>query len=78
MAHLNKVLRSLNNADASRCVDIFRRPDGSLGFEEYRREIEDGRGWYAVGFHSSRRFDDEAGALEAAKQDVAWLKQVLA
>ena len=49
MAHVNRVLRSINDEDASRCVDIFLRPDGSIGFEEYRRDVEDGRGWFPVG-----------------------------
>ena len=44
MAHVNRVLRSINDEDAARCVDIFLRPDGTLGFEEYRRDVEDGRG----------------------------------
>jgi hypothetical protein len=44
MAHANRVLRSIETDDAARCVDLFVRPDGTFGFEEYRRDIEDGRG----------------------------------
>jgi len=50
MAHENKVVRSINFEGALHCVDIFRRPNGSFGFELYRRDPEDGRGWYPVGF----------------------------
>ena len=39
MAHVNRVLRSINNEDASLCVDIFLRPEGTVGFEEYRRDV---------------------------------------
>ena len=41
MAHLNKVIRSINAPGDARCVDLFARPDGSFGFEEYRRDPED-------------------------------------
>lgn len=58
------------------CVDIFQRPDASWGFEEYRREPEDGRGWYAVGFHSENRFADANAAMAAARAVVTWLGDV--
>ena len=78
MAHVNKVIRSINNEDASLCVDIFRRPDGSVGFEEYRRDLEDGRGWFIVGGHAGRAFGDETSALQTAKDDVPWLRRMIA
>jgi hypothetical protein len=28
------VLRSIENGEHDRCVDLFRRPDGSFGFDE--------------------------------------------
>ncbi len=66
MAHANRVLRSINDEDAARCVDIFLRPDGTIGFEEYRRDVEDGRGWFPIGGHASRVFHEESAALAAA------------
>jgi hypothetical protein len=77
VAHVNRVLRSINNEDSSLCVDIFLRPDGTIGFEEFRRDIEDNRGWFPVGGHSTRVFDDEAGAFETAKADVFWLRRIV-
>ena len=77
MAHINKVVRSINNEDASLCVDIFRRPDNTFGFEEYRREIEDGRGWFPIGGHSSLAFDNDRAALRAARENVVWLSRRL-
>lgn len=77
MAHVNRVLRSINNEDASRCVDIFLRPEGTVGFEEYRRDAEDGRGWYPIGGYASLVFDDEGAAVQAAKADVMWLRGVV-
>ncbi|UGY17191.1 hypothetical protein [Bradyrhizobium septentrionale] len=77
MAQINRVLRSINDEDAARCVDVFLRPEGTIGFEEYRRDVEDGRGWFPVGGHASRVFQEESAALEAALQDVPWLRRVV-
>lgn len=73
MAHLNKVLRSINTSDGAVCVDIFVRSDESFGFEEYRRDVEDGRGWFPIGFHGHRRFSSQAEAEAAAMAAVGWL-----
>jgi hypothetical protein len=67
------VFESINAPDGERCVDIFRRVDGSFGFEEYRRDIEDRRGWFAIGGHADLRFDDAEAARRAAAAQVAWL-----
>ena len=73
MAHINRVLRSIDDEGAVRCVDLFRRPDGSCGFEEYRRDVEDNKGWFPVGGFAALCFRDEGAALEAALGAVAWL-----
>lgn len=73
MAHVNKVARSIETDDGGRCVDIFVRPDGTFGFEEYRRDVEDGRGWFPIGDHASQIFADRDAALAAASSKVAWL-----
>jgi hypothetical protein len=77
MAQLNRVLRSINNDDASRCVDIFLRPEGTIGFEEYRRDVEDGRGWFPVGGYVNQMFNDESAAFAAAASAVPWLRQAM-
>jgi len=77
VAHVNKVNRSIETADGGRCVDLFRRPDASFGFEEYRRDPEDGSSWYPVGHHAEAIFSSEAAALAEARQRVAWLDAVL-
>jgi hypothetical protein len=53
------------------------RPDNTFGFEEYRREIEDGRGWFPIGGHSSLAFDNDSAALRAARENVVWLSRML-
>lgn len=68
------VLRSINNPDGSLCVDVFSRPDGSIGFEEFRRDVEDTRGWFAIGGHAERRFSSAEDALQAATEAVVWFE----
>jgi hypothetical protein len=67
----NIVLRSVTNDN--RCVDFFTRADGSVGFEEYRRDVED-RGWFAIEGYSSRAFHDENTAIKAARTEIPWLQ----
>ena len=67
------VVDSINAPDGGRCVDIFRRADGSFGFEEYRRDIEDQRGWFPIGGHAEARFDSAEAAMRAARTHVTWL-----
>lgn len=69
----NKVVRSIEAPGGLRCVDVFVRPDGSWGFEEYRRDPEEGSGWYVIGYHADARFESEDSAFEAAETEVEWL-----
>lgn len=71
------VLRSINIPGEDRCCDLFRRSDGTFGFEEYRRDIEDGRGWFPIGFFGERVFDSEEAALRDARATVAWLNDAI-
>ncbi len=71
------VLQSINNADGSLCVDVFRRDDGSIGFEEYRRDPEDpAGGWYPVGGYAGQTYGSVDDALSAATTNVVWFKGV--
>jgi hypothetical protein len=58
-------------------VDVFARPDGTFGFEEFRRDPEDMGAWTPVAYYSHREFPTEADALIAAREAVAWLAGVL-
>jgi len=77
MAHTNKVVRSINLDGETICVDIFARPDGTYGFDEFRRDPEDGRGWYSIGHYGSTEFSSPVEALAAAKKTVSWLNDVI-
>lgn len=77
MAHINKVMLSINGHDHASCVDFFVRPDGTFGFEEYRRDVEDARGWFPIGNYSARTFPTELDALKAAKIQIIWLAEAI-
>lgn len=76
MAHQNKVMQSINTSDGVVCVDVFRRPDGSFGFEEFRRDPEDPRGWYTIGHHGNRVFANEQEAKAEAGRSIGWLAEL--
>ena len=77
MAHQNKVVRSINLDGEMTCVDVFRRPDGTFGFDEYRRDPEDGRGWFSIGRYGHLSFEDAETALTEARRRVGWLNDQL-
>lgn len=78
MAHQNKVLRSINLPGEMLCVDLFQRPDGSFGFDEFRRDPEDGRGWYSIGHHGALVFPSFEAAFLNARAKIVWLDGVIA
>ncbi len=56
------------------CVDIFKRPDDTFGFEEYRRDVESGEGWFPIGFHSGIVCHSQREALAKALAMISWLE----
>ena len=73
MAHENKVMKSINSPNGGRCVDIFVRPDATFGFEEFRRDSEDARGWFPIANHGGRTFPTEENAFNEARSKIPWL-----
>jgi hypothetical protein len=73
-----RVLRSIETPDGGRCVGLFARPDATFGFEVYRRDGEDPRGWYPIGAYATDIFPTEAAALRAALVQVTWLRELIA
>jgi hypothetical protein len=63
--------------EANRCVDIFSRPDGTFGFEEFRRDPEDMGAWTPTSYFSAQEYATAELAVAAAKQAVPWLPTVL-
>ena len=72
----NKVIKSIEAPGGQLCVDIFRRDDDSFGFELYRRDPEEGYGWYPIGYFGDRPFPSQAAAEAAAHIAVPWLAVV--
>ncbi len=70
----DKVLTSFENPYGDYCIDVFVRADGTFGFEECRRDPEDGGGWYSLHRYSRLVFNSEKDALAQAKACVAWLR----
>ena len=68
-----RMLTSIHNDPTDRCVDFFTRPDGRIGFKEYRRDPEDQGGWTLTAFDQRAVFSSYADALRAASARVGWL-----
>lgn len=77
MPHVNKVIRSINLPGDAICVDVFQRPDGTFGFDEFRRDPEDDRGWYSIGHHDAAIFESADAALAAARVRIGWLDDAI-
>ena len=75
MTGRNLVLQSIETPDGDRCVDIFRRSDGSFGFEGYRRDAEDTSGWFRVTQFGGQRYESEAAARHAAARIFPWVER---
>ena len=71
------VFISIENFEHNRCVDLFSRPDGSCGFEEFRRDAEDRGDWTPVQYYSGSVYASRKAALAAAMQSVAWLPDAI-
>jgi hypothetical protein len=72
------VFISVENFEHDRCVDLFSRPDGSYGFEEFRRDAEDGGEWTQVCYYSGSIHASREAAFAAALRSVAWLHDAVA
>ena len=71
------VFISIENFERDRCVDLFSRPDGSYGFEEFRRDPEDRGEWTPVQYYSGSVYTSEQATLEAALARVPWLADAI-
>ena len=64
---------SFNSPAGDHCVDVFARDDGTFGFEEYRRDFEDMKGWFPLHRYSNQVFVTDRDALAHARATVAWM-----
>ena len=70
------VLYSITDVTETRCLDFFSRDNKTYGFEEYRREIEDAKGWYSIGGYKNLIFKNPKTAMSFANERVIWFKEV--
>ena len=71
------VFTSIENREGTHCVDLFYRPDGSYGVEEFRRDPEDAGVWTPVQYFSGLSYHSKSDALAAAIEAVTWLAEKL-
>ena len=60
------VVDSISSEDDQYCVDFFKRKDGTFGFEEYRRDVEDYDQWFVIGRFNTLFFTTKKDAVKAA------------
>jgi len=72
------VFASVENDERNRCVDVFYRPDLTFGFEEFRRDVEDGGAWTPVQYFSGKAYASSEEAYKAAEAHVLWFAEALA
>lgn len=70
------VLSSIETPEGNRCVDIFKRDNGTFGFEEWRRDPESASGWFAIGHYGARVFESSEAALAEARARVIWMAEI--
>jgi hypothetical protein len=71
------VLASHQTNEGDRCVDFFARPDGTFGFEEFRRDPEDLGAWTPVSYFSGHEYLTMNDVVAESTRLVPWLSSVL-
>jgi hypothetical protein len=71
------VLNSVNNEHADRCVDFIVRADGSYGYKQYRRDVEDNGAWFVIASFDDDVFVRYEDAVDSAVKNVAWLSEAM-
>jgi hypothetical protein len=69
------VISSAQTFEGDRCVDVFVRPNGSFGYEEFRKDPEDMGAWTPLHYFSDKQFSSEDEVIDAAKRTVSWFGQ---
>jgi len=67
-----KIVKTIHDRSGSRRVEIYKRPDGTFGFEEWRFGIEE-QCWRPFGFYSYAVIDTVETAEREARSRVGWL-----
>jgi len=66
MTHKNKVVLSINFDGEMMCVDVLQRPNGTFGFDEFRRDPEYPQGWFCLVHYGRQAYSIESAAIKPA------------
>jgi hypothetical protein len=68
-----QAVKTITNREGTRKVEIFRRPNGTFGFEELKWWDAPENSWTPTGRYSIAVIDTFDRAIEEAKGRVSWL-----
>jgi len=71
-----EIVRTFTNPAKTRKLNIFRRDNGSYGFEDMKYGEEESA-WSPVGRYSVAVFDTEEMAIRESKSRVSWVAKEL-
>jgi hypothetical protein len=71
-----QAIKSLEDEEGLRCVDIIEREDGTYTFKEFRKDREDAGRWLLVRDFSSITCTGLDETIRAAATRVPWLAEV--
>jgi hypothetical protein len=70
-----QIVKTIVHPDGNRKMNVFQRPDGSFGFEEWHWGTEE-ECWYPFGKYSIAFIDTIEPALQEIRGRVSWLDEV--
>jgi hypothetical protein len=70
-------IKSLEDDEGLRCVDIIEREDGTYAFKEFRKDREDMGRWLLARDFSSATYSSPDEAISAAASRIPWLSDVI-
>ncbi len=72
-----RAIKSLEDDEGLRCVDIIACEDGTFTFKEFRKDLEDMGRWFLVRDFSSTTYSSLDEAISAASSRTPWLSDVV-
>jgi hypothetical protein len=68
-----QIVKTIVHPDGTRKVEVFRRPDGSFGFEEWHWQVGENC-WCPFGKYSIAFVDTVEHVLQEIKGRIAWVE----
>jgi hypothetical protein len=67
-------IKSIEDAERLRCIDLIAHADGTFGFKEFRRDPEDAGRWTLISDYSALNCTTEEEAWRRAAAAIRWFK----